>query len=82
MEQTFEELSHDSDLVSRLEQFSEAITKIHNAIELACDPELYNKLSNADKIKYNSLMSFSINSMFWMYLRAEGISKNNQRCIL
>lgn len=68
-----EDLSHDAELTSRLKQFREAIFKIEDRISLANDPEIYEKLSNNDKIKYNLLMSYSLNSLFWMYLRAEGI---------
>jgi len=57
----------------KLQQFHEAAFKIQDMIKLVNNPELYDKLSNADKIKYNFLLSYSLNSIFWMYLRAEGI---------
>jgi len=60
----------------KLEQFHETASKIQDMIKLVNNPELYDKLSNADKIKYNFLLSYSLNSIFWMYLRAEGIYYN------
>lgn len=73
MDIDFEELSHDVDIIARIKQFREATTRIGDVINRATDPALYDKLSTPDKIKYNLLMSYSLNSMFWMYLRTEGI---------
>jgi len=70
----FEELSHDTNLIAKLEQFSSAAFKVQDLVEVASDPLLFDKLSAADKIKYNLLLSYSLNSLFWMYLKAEGFS--------
>ncbi|XP_011869339.1 PREDICTED: nuclear nucleic acid-binding protein C1D-like [Vollenhovia emeryi] len=75
----FEELSHDANIIARLKQFSEAAFKIQDMVELANNPSLFDKLSNADKVKYNLLLSYSLNSLFWMYLRAEGIDPSKHR---
>ncbi|KAL0112485.1 hypothetical protein PUN28_012065 [Cardiocondyla obscurior] len=72
MDDKFEELSHDANIIAKLKQFSEAAFKIQDMVELIKDPSLY-KLSNSDKIKYNLLLSYSLNSLFWMHLRAEGV---------
>ncbi|XP_012529177.1 nuclear nucleic acid-binding protein C1D [Monomorium pharaonis] len=79
MDADFEELSHDVNLIERLKQFSEAAFKIQDMVELANNPSLFDKFSNTDKIKYNLLLSYSLNSLFWMYLRAEGIDPSNHR---
>lgn len=68
----YEELSHDTNLIAKLEQFSNAAFKIQDMMELASDPLLFDKLSTADQIKYHLLLSYSLNSLFWMYLKAEG----------
>jgi len=75
MDANFEELSHDTNIIARLKRFSEAAFKIQDMVELVSDPSLFDKLSNADKIKYNLLLSYSLNSLFWMYLRAEGVQE-------
>lgn len=72
MDADFEDLSHDVELISRLKQLYQATLRFEDRIDLANDPAIYDKLSNSDKIKYNLLMSYSLNSMFWMYLRTEG----------
>ncbi|XP_018054352.1 PREDICTED: nuclear nucleic acid-binding protein C1D-like [Atta colombica] len=79
MDADFEELSHDADIIARLKQFSEAAFKIQDMVELVGDPSMFDKLPNADKIKYNLLLSYSLNSLFWMYLKAEGIDPSKHR---
>ncbi|XP_033340970.1 nuclear nucleic acid-binding protein C1D [Megalopta genalis] len=73
MDLDFGELSHDTELIAKVKQFREATFKLEDMINVVTNSETYEKLSNSDKIKYNLLMSYSLNSMFWMYLRAEGI---------
>lgn len=85
MDADFEELSHDTDIITRIKQFRDITLKIEDTIKYATDPAIYEKLSNTDKIEYNLLMSYCLNSMFWMYLRAEGKIKeriNNYIIIL
>ncbi|XP_076246831.1 nuclear nucleic acid-binding protein C1D isoform X2 [Calliopsis andreniformis] len=79
MDIDFEELSHDTELIAKLKQFRDATMRIEDMIKLAANAETYNKLSNTDKIKCDLLMSYSLNSMFWMYLRAEGIDPKIHR---
>ncbi|XP_015119317.1 nuclear nucleic acid-binding protein C1D [Diachasma alloeum] len=73
MDPDFEELSNDADLIVRVKQFRDASEKIGDTLKRAADEKFYENLSNEDKIKFNLLMSFGLNSLFWMYLRAEGI---------
>lgn len=72
MDANFGERSHDTDVIEKLKQFYDAATKIEDKVKHATDPIVYEKLSNTDKIEYNLLMSYCLNSVFWMYLRAEG----------
>lgn len=68
----FKELAKDETLINKLKQFDSSIDQIKEFITNFEDPEYYDNLSNSDKIKYNLLMSFCLNSLFWMYLRTEG----------
>ncbi|XP_043501905.1 nuclear nucleic acid-binding protein C1D-like [Polistes fuscatus] len=79
MDVDYEDLSHDEELIWRLKQFHEATLKFEEKLDLINDPDIYDKLSNSDKIKYNLLMSYSLNSMFWMYLRTKGIDPSKHR---
>lgn len=67
-----QDLSNDPEITARLKNFHDSIEGIEEVINLVNDKELYAKLSNSDKIKYNTFLSFTLNSLFWMYLKAEG----------
>lgn len=73
MDPDFEELSNDTNIIARLKQFTKATNDIDKMTQLIANPDVYQNLTNADKIKYNLLLSFNLNSLYWMYLRAEGI---------
>lgn len=75
----FEELSEDTDIISKLQQFRESTLRIEDTIKLALNPAVYEALSNTDKVEYNLLLSYCLNSMFWMHLRAEGIDPAKHR---
>lgn len=84
MDLDFEELAHDKDLIAKIQQFRDATMRIEDTIKLAANPEVYEKLSNTDKIQHNLLMSYCLNSLFWMYLRAEGkiLKKRHQKTFI
>ncbi|XP_011504613.1 PREDICTED: nuclear nucleic acid-binding protein C1D-like [Ceratosolen solmsi marchali] len=79
MDFDFKELSNDSDIVDRLREFIVSVDEIQEILKFIENPEFYQQLSNMEKIKFNLLMSFSMNSLFWMYLRAEGIDPMNHQ---
>lgn len=79
MDLDFEELAHDKDLIAKIQQFRDATMRIEDMIKLAANPEVYEKLSNTDKIQHNLLMSYCLNSLFWMYLRAEGVDPSRHQ---
>lgn len=71
----YKELSNDTEIISKLKAFSNSVSKIEEALQQCTDPEIYDKLTNAEKVKYNHLMTHSLNSLYWMYLKAEGLLK-------
>ncbi|XP_033230121.1 nuclear nucleic acid-binding protein C1D [Belonocnema kinseyi] len=79
MDINFDDLANDHEIIARLQQMHNSIVKIEDTLKLVNNPGLYDKLSNADKIKYNLLMSFGLNSLFWMYLRLEGIDPTKHK---
>lgn len=81
MNLNFEELNKDQEIVDQLERIDSSVNDIANILKLVNDPHIYNELSKNDKIKYNLLMSFSLNSLVWMHLRLEGIDPKRQRII-
>ncbi|XP_034943910.1 nuclear nucleic acid-binding protein C1D [Chelonus insularis] len=68
----FAELSNDPNIINKLTQFYRGIDGIENILKICTDESLSDKLTNTEKIKLHTLLSFSLNSLFWMHLRAEG----------
>ncbi|XP_063705138.1 nuclear nucleic acid-binding protein C1D [Culicoides brevitarsis] len=72
----FGELKNDTDFISKVTNLEDSI----NAIErhMALMGELtYEDLSKENKVKYDLFQSFAINSLFFMYLKLQGIDPTN-----
>ncbi|CAD6225402.1 GSCOCG00005661001-RA-CDS [Cotesia congregata] len=72
MEDDFKEFASDINIIKQLKNFNEAVSNIEKFLKMSDDPLFYDKLNNEEKIKYNTLMSFHLNSLFWMHLRVQG----------
>ncbi|XP_014223903.1 nuclear nucleic acid-binding protein C1D-like [Trichogramma pretiosum] len=75
----FKELEADEAIKKKLTTMSQALDKIEEVFKFAEEKGFYEKLSNKQKIDFNILLSFSLNSLFWMYLRAEGIDPKKHK---
>lgn len=73
MEDSFKEFANDVNIIRQLKNFNEAIGNIEKVLKMTENPTLYEKLTTEEKIKYNTLMSFNLNSLFWMHLRVQGL---------
>lgn len=69
----FGELSADADFTSRIKNFHDTVNRIGELLQTACEKDVYEKLSTDDRIKYDLLLSYSLNSLFWLYLRTQGV---------
>jgi exosome complex protein LRP1 len=67
------ELSADADFTSRIKNFHDSVNRIADLLQTACENDIYEKLDIDDRIKYDLLMSYSLNSLFWLYLRTQGV---------
>ncbi|GLH15702.1 Uncharacterized protein GBIM_20155 [Gryllus bimaculatus] len=69
----FAELSKDAKFTATMSEFHEHVDKIGNFIQAACSSSVYDELSLEDKVKYDLFMTYSMNSLFWLYLRTQGL---------
>jgi exosome complex protein LRP1 len=69
----FGELSADADFTSRIKNFHDSVNRIADLLQIACENDVYEKLDIDDRIKYDLLLSYSLNSLFWLYLRTQGV---------
>lgn len=79
MDMELEELSHDAVLIARMKTFRDSTLKIEETVKLLTGSPVYEELTKADKIKHDLLLSYTLNSLFWMYLRAEGIDPSKHK---
>jgi exosome complex protein LRP1 len=69
----FGELSTDADFTSKIKNFHDSVNRIGELLQTACEKDVYEKLDIDDRIKYDLLLSYSLNSLFWLYLRTQGV---------
>lgn len=69
----FGELSTDTDFTSRIKNFHDSVNRIGELLQTVCEKDAYEKLNIDDRIKYDLLLSYSLNSLFWLYLRTQGV---------
>lgn len=67
-----EELLKDEELIANLENLDHSIVDIETLLESRISVD-YNSLSIEDKIKHDLLIAFALNSLYWMYLRLDGV---------
>lgn len=67
-----EDLLKDKELVANIQNLDNSIVNIEALLESRMGVD-YNSLSVEDKIKHDLLNAFALNSLYWMYLRLDGI---------
>lgn len=55
----------------------QALQKVDDKITEACDFPHYENLSLEDKVKYDLFLSYSINSLYWMYCKLQAIDTSS-----
>nr|XP_018917347.1 PREDICTED: nuclear nucleic acid-binding protein C1D-like [Bemisia tabaci] len=73
----FGELSNDESLKKSVTSFSDSVSKIGDTLKTMCDSDIYNQLDSEHKVKYDIFLSYSLNSLFWLYLRTQGHDPND-----
>lgn len=67
-----EDLLKDKELVANIQNLDNSIVNIETLLESRVGVD-YNSLSVEDKIKHDLLNAFALNSLYWMYLRLDGV---------
>lgn len=71
MDLDFGELKNDVSFVTKVQNVTEAISKIEKAIKDAAEVKTED-LSTDDKIKHDLFLTYAVNSLYWMYLKING----------
>jgi exosome complex protein LRP1 len=69
----FSELATDVNFTSRIKNYQESVNRIGELLKNACEKVDCDKLDIDDRVKYDLFLSYSLNSLFWLYLRTQGV---------
>lgn len=73
MDLDFGELKNDADFITKVTNFSQSIDKIEESLnKIFTQPTNYGTLTKEEKVKHDIYLSYSINSLYWMYLKLQG----------
>ncbi|XP_049768052.1 nuclear nucleic acid-binding protein C1D [Schistocerca cancellata] len=69
----FGELSTDESLKKSVTELHDSVKKFGDFLQLACEKDVYSNLSTEDRVKYDLFLSYSLSTLFWTYLRTQGL---------
>ncbi|XP_071451540.1 nuclear nucleic acid-binding protein C1D [Hetaerina americana] len=71
-----EEEALDSDLAMRLNAFDQSLEKTGQYLKAICEqePDFYSSLDLEDKARHDLFIAYSVNALYWTYLRTQGIN--------
>lgn len=70
------DLTDEKYIQDKLANFSSSIGKIEEIIEKVINVDFYDKLEIKEKVDYDIFMTYTLNTLYWLYLRAKGIDPN------
>ncbi|CAD7091535.1 unnamed protein product [Hermetia illucens] len=73
----FGELKNDTNFVNKVTNISATLDKIEESIQQMLEVRDYERLSTQEKVKYDLYLSYAINSLYWMYVKIQGMDPNN-----
>lgn len=75
----FKELKNDANFVATVENLTKNLDAVEESIRAAVNvPSAdYDLMPVEDRVKYDSYMSYTINSLYWMYTRLQGVDSNS-----
>ncbi|XP_013101563.1 nuclear nucleic acid-binding protein C1D [Stomoxys calcitrans] len=70
------ELRNDEKFINCVENFDESLDKIEASIQTAIGFKDYEELSTQERVKLDNYLAYSINSLYWMYVKLQGLDPN------
>lgn len=72
----FGDLEDDKSIQEKLQNFHTSIEKIENLLQNALSADDYEQLSTKEKVDYDLFMAYTLNTLYWLYLRSRGEDPN------
>jgi exosome complex protein LRP1 len=72
----FGELKNDNDFIQKIRNFDGCLVDIEDSVQKITNFKGYDDLSIEDKVKYDIFLTYTVNSLYFLYLKLQGNSKN------
>lgn len=72
----FEDLNDDVQIKEKITQVHDSVNKIKQILNLAYKSNVQEQLNTMDKVNYDLFLSYTLNTLYWIYLRTKGIDPN------
>lgn len=72
----FGELKNDIDFIDKITATNGSIDKIEDKINKVVSYQNYDNLNTQERVKLDLFLSYASNSLFWMFLKLQGIDPN------
>lgn len=69
-------VSLDESLEKVVKNLDDSVSKIENILKIGLDFDNYKDLNLNDKINYDLFIGYTLNTLYWIYLRTQGIDPN------
>lgn len=72
----FGDLKDDTQIQEKIQNLHTSINKIEKLLEPEVNSVILNKLSTKEKVDYDLFMTYTLNTLYWLYLRTKGVDPN------
>lgn len=72
----YAELRNDEKFINCVENFDNSLNNIESSLLTAVAFKDYEELSTEEKVKLDNYLAYSINSLYWMYIKLNGQDPN------
>lgn len=73
----FGDLENDKTIQEKLINFHKSVEKMTKIVELSTNTDLYEKLSTREKVDFDLFMAYTLNTLFWVYMKTKGQDPNS-----
>lgn len=72
----FGDLKDDKKIQEKIVNLHKSLNKIENTLEQVVNLNIQEKLSTKEKVEYDLFMVYTLNTLYWLYLRMKGVDPN------
>lgn len=72
----FGDLKDDTKIQEKIVNLHKSVNKIENTLEQVLNLDIRENLSTKEKVDYDLFMTYTLNTLYWLYLRTKGVDPN------